>query len=153
MKNVFEKFVLNIFFCIIYILESINKGGKEEVEKIFNDLVEGYQVNDEKRNFKVVFDTLELVIVKGDVYWFKYLQIFQICKEFRGLLEKVFFFLFNYNEYDLLNLLICQLIFRIYDKIREVKFWENVFFKLNKLNIFGLIRFYYVFKNSKDNSF
>lgn len=151
-KNTPEKPVSNTFLCITHILESTNKGGKEEAEKIFNDMVEGYQANDEKRNLKAVFDTLESVIVRGDVHWFKHLQILQTCKEFRGLLEKVFFSLSNYNEHDLLNLLNCQLTFRIYDKTREAKLWENVLPKSNKLNISGLIRLHHMSKNSKDNS-
>lgn len=152
MTTAAEKAVSNTFLCITHILESTNKGGKEEAEKIFNDLVDGYQDDDKKRNLKAVFDTLESVIAKGDVHWFKHLQILKACKEFRGLLEKVFNSLSSYNEHDLLNLLTCQLTFRIYDKTREATLWENVLAKSNKLNISGLVRLHHMSKNSKDNT-
>lgn len=152
MTTAAEKPVSNTLLCITHILESTNNGGKEEAEKIFNDLVDGYQADDEKRNLKAVFDTLESIIAKGGVHRFKHLQILQACKEFRGLLEKVFKSLSNYNEHDLLNLLTCQLTFRIYDKTCEATLWKNVLAKSNKLNISGLIRLHHMSKNSKDNS-
>lgn len=150
--NVAEKPASNTVLCIAHILESTNNGGKEEAEKIYNDLIEGYQADDKKRNLKALLDTLESVIAKEDVHRLKHLTILKTCKEFKGLLEKVFRSLSNYNEHDLVSLLSCQLTLPIYDKNHEAKLWENVHAKASKLNISGLIRLYRMSLKSRNNS-